>query len=122
MEDLVVCQLFLDEILYYVEKYGFSGTICLGEIEDDRDCFKKLTGKDVFPILFLEKIRIKGMNPRASSGPYIPPQGAGYYTLRLWRDCSTNKFQFTLFLKFESHNRKEVLIEHGKKENFLFPS
>jgi hypothetical protein len=25
----------------------------------------------------------------------IPPQGAGYYTLRLWRDCSTNKFQYT---------------------------
>jgi hypothetical protein len=58
---------------------------------------------------------ITGINPRASPGPYIRRRAAGYWKLRFWRDysaspheiallsCSTNKFLFTSFLKFESH-------------------
>ena len=47
-----------------------------------------------------------GYEPQGKPWTLIPPQGAGYYTLRLWRDCSTNKFQYTSFLKFESHNKQ----------------
>ncbi len=36
-----------------------------------------------------------GYEPQGKPWTLIPPQGAGYYTLRLWRDCSTNKFQYT---------------------------
>ena len=68
-----------------------------------------------------------GYEPQGKPWTLIPPQGAGYYTLRLWRDCSqsrwigigqfhlrfllstsvttTYKFQYTSFLKFESHNK-----------------
>jgi hypothetical protein len=47
-----------------------------------------------------------GYEPQGKPWILIPPQGAGYYTLRLWRDCLTYKFQYTSFLKFESHNKQ----------------
>jgi hypothetical protein len=57
-----------------------------------------------------------GYEPQGKPWTLIPPQGAGYCTLRLWRDCSTNKFQDTYsdlpgysFLKFESHNKSTVI-------------
>ena len=50
-----------------------------------------------------------GYEPQGKPCTLIPPQGAGYYTLRLWRDCSTCKFQYTSFLKFESHNKLHLI-------------
>ena len=55
-----------------------------------------------------------GYKPQGKPWGLIPPQGAEYYTLRLWRDCSTCKFQYTSFLKFESHNNQS-----GERPVFL---
>jgi hypothetical protein len=60
------------------------------------------------------------MNPQQALNTLIPAQGASYYTLRLWRDCSTNKFQYTSFLKFESHNNSIILSITKKYTCVLF--
>ena len=71
----------------------------IGKSQKTRDLYKLIIEK----VQVFGEIEITGINPRASPVPIFRCRAAGYYTLRLRRDCSTYNFSFTSFEKIESH-------------------